>query len=74
MKLIQKNYTIEEYHFDDDGRFPNNSLPVLIYKSVLTLPLFFAAQYIKSVFKKNGWANAWKDGVLNYHHYHSNAH
>lgn len=74
MKLIHRNYTIEEYHFEDDGRFPNNPLPVLVYKSVLTLPLFFAAQYIKSVFKKNGWANAWKDAVFDYHHYHSIAH
>ncbi len=74
MRLIQKNYTIEEYHFDDDGRFPNNTLPVLVYKSVLTLPLFFAAQYIKTVFKRNNWLNTWKDTVYDYHHYHSNTH
>ena len=58
----------------DDGKFPNNSLPVLLYKGALKLPLLFSAGYVKNLFRKNGWTNAWDSGIFRYHHYHSNTH
>jgi uncharacterized protein YjlB len=58
----------------DNDLFPNSKLPALLYKEVLGLPYFFAAAYITSLFDKNNWSNAWKDGIFTYHHYHSNTH
>ena len=63
------------YYISDDGVFPNNNtLPVLFYKSILTLPKIFPAWGIKNLFKSNGWSNSWKDSIYDYHHYHSITH
>jgi uncharacterized protein YjlB len=58
----------------DDGTFPNNDrLPLLIYKNALDLkngePDIF-----EELFKKNNWSNSWRNGIFNYHHYHSTTH
>lgn len=63
------------YYISDDGMFPNNNvLPVLFYKSILTLPTFFPARGVRNLFKDNGWGNSWKDSIYDYHHYHSITH
>lgn len=60
----------ETYRFDDDGRFPNSALPLVVYRGALPAD----ATAIRSVFESNGWSNAWQDGIFDYHHFHSNAH
>lgn len=56
--------------------FPNNEFPVLIYKKALHLPRLKnkAAEIIQHIFLRNGWSNSWKNGIYDYHHYHSNTH
>jgi len=56
--------------------FPNNKLPVLIYKKVFNLPLQKnkAADMTQQVFLRNGWSNSWRNGIYDFHHYHSNTH
>jgi uncharacterized protein YjlB len=59
----------------ENGAFPNNNrLPYLLYKSVLELPQKNASAVIKEIFASHGWANAWKNGIYPYHHYHSITH
>lgn len=70
-----KKITVHRHYLRDDGVFPNNAhVPVLVYRSVLDLPVLFPAKYIISLFKKNNWGNAWKGGVYDFHHYHSKTH
>jgi uncharacterized protein YjlB len=65
---------VKHFYLKDDGVFPNNArLPVLLYKSAWKLPLF-KATFIKSELKRHGWENSWRNGVFEYHHYHSVAH
>jgi uncharacterized protein YjlB len=45
---------------------PNNRLPVLIYRG--------ERGRFESVFSGNGWVGIWRNGVYDFHHYHSNAH
>lgn len=65
---------IEKYYIEDDGKFPNSHLPVLLYKGVLELPLLFPSEHVKKIFRQKNWRNSWKNGVFEYHHYHSIAH
>lgn len=70
-------YKVVHHVLKDDGTFPNNaSLPVLIYKQTVNLPESNdkAAAKLESLFQDNGWSNAWRNGIFNYHHYHSNTH
>lgn len=59
---------------DENGFFPNNAkLPVLLYKkSVDALDL--KPQMFEEIFTRNGWTNCWRDGIYDFHHYHSNTH
>ena len=64
----------EEYFVQDDGTFPNNTLPVLYYRRILKPTFLFPGRYIKRVFARTNWTNSWKSGIFEYHHYHSNTH
>jgi uncharacterized protein YjlB len=59
-----------------NGYFPNNAFPVLIYKKALQLPRQKnkAAEIIQQIFLKHGWSNSWKNGIYDFHHYHSTTH
>lgn len=57
--------------FEDDGKIPNNTLPLLLYKRAFFNP---TAANIKQHFAKNGWTNSWKNGIYGFHHYHSTSH
>lgn len=59
----------------DDGTFPNNALlPLLVYRNVLHLSGADNARTVEEILESNGWTNSWRDGVYDYHHYHSTAH
>jgi uncharacterized protein YjlB len=59
-----------------NGWMPNNErLPVLLYRGVLPLrgdsdP----ALLFEETFRRNGWPPQWRNGVYDFHHYHSTAH
>jgi len=66
---------VASHIFEDDGLFPNNSkLPALVYKGALFLHPGDDADLIIELFSKNGWTNGWKNGIYDYHHYHSTTH
>jgi uncharacterized protein YjlB len=75
MTLSQKQFNLQKYYLKENGVFPNNNLlPVLLYKGILDLSYFYPAHQIKDLFRKNGWNNAWENGVHTFHHYHSITH
>ena len=68
---------VQHYLLKDDGIFPNNkTLPVLLYKSALELEEKEkkAATELEKTFETNDWKNSWRDGIYDYHHYHSITH
>ena len=64
----------ETYFFEDDGTIPNNKLPLLVYKNVTKETGDAAAKWFEERFAGNNWKNSWRNGIFNYHHYHSNTH
>ena len=67
---------IEEVRLDDDGRFPNSRLPVLLYRDAVpgAAPGEESARRIEELFDRNGWGSSWRNGVFDFQHYHSTAH
>jgi uncharacterized protein YjlB len=63
----------ELHWLEDDGRLvPNNPrVPLAIYRQVLPTGEETA---IISRFARNGWSNAWVNGIYPFHHYHATAH
>ncbi len=59
--------------FRDDGSIPNSNLALLIYKNVFSEEKA-NAEVITQHFAQHNWTNAWRNGVYDYHHYHSTSH
>jgi uncharacterized protein YjlB len=64
--------SVDTYRFADDGRIPNSGLPLLVYRGVLTGGDL--ANTTERLFAGNGWLGAWRDGIFDYHHFHSTSH
>jgi len=65
---------VQDLLIGDDGIFPGNKLPALLYKNILNISPLFGAADVKSLFEKHGWSNSWDAGIFTYHHYHSITH
>jgi len=74
-KLLNEQPEVIQHLLQEDDHFPNNSsLPLLIYKKALNLPANEEPEIIEKTLEENNWSNAWRDGIYEYHHYHSNTH
>ncbi len=61
---------------DDDGVFPNNEhLPVVMYEHAFQISNEEeAANRIEKLLEENTWHHPWRNGIFDYHHFHSTAH
>ena len=71
----KKNDEPEVLRLSRNGWMPNNELlPVLLYRGVLKGEGRDPAAMFEQVFRRNGWPPQWRNGVYDFHHYHSTAH
>jgi uncharacterized protein YjlB len=61
----------ETLRFDDGGRIPNSTLPVLLYHEVESAQDVAGCEQL---FARHGWLGAWRNGIYSFHHFHSTAH
>ncbi|MBB5440599.1 uncharacterized protein YjlB [Pedobacter sp. AK017] len=66
--------TFEIYNLSDDGTIPNSKYPVIVYHHAFTMEGKPAADFLETRFAENGWSNAFRWRVYDYHHYHTNTH
>ena len=76
-QMIAKEESVPEpeiLKLSRNGWMPNNPyLPVLIYRAVAS-PADDMASQMETQFRRNGWPPQWRNGVYDFHHYHSTAH
>jgi uncharacterized protein YjlB len=65
----------EVIQLSQNGWMPNNGhLPILFYRNALHTDGADPAALCEAQFHRNGWPPQWRDGVYDFHHYHSTAH
>jgi len=76
MKRVNTNPHILKFALKQNAKVPNSKLPVLVYREVFILPKQKnkSAEIIQKTFLKNGWSNSWRNGIYDFHHYHSTTH
>ncbi len=63
----------EALHLRPNGWMPNNErLPVLLYRRAFAAGGMASA--MEAAFARNDWPPQWRNGVYDFHHYHSTAH
>lgn len=68
------NASFEIFNLNDDGVIPNSKYPVIVYHHAFTGDGKTAADFLEKRFAENGWSNAFRWRVYDFHHYHSNTH
>jgi uncharacterized protein YjlB len=66
--------SFEIYNLTDDGSIPNSKYPVIIYHNAFGGDAPGAADFLEERFAENGWSNAFRWRIYDYHHYHTNTH
>ena len=65
---------VERMQLSRNAWVPNNErLPVLAYRRAFVNG-GDAAETMEAAFRRNGWPAQWRNGVYDFHHYHSTAH
>jgi uncharacterized protein YjlB len=64
------------YSFRDDGETPNNpTFPLIHYRSPVQLDeAYDPAAIFEELFAANGWTGAWRDGIYDFNHFHTQTH
>jgi uncharacterized protein YjlB len=71
---LVNEFQVEAIQIQPNGNIPNNELPLLIYRRAVRLQSNDPASVFEELFERNGWTGSWRNGIYEYHHYHSTAH
>jgi len=72
--FLDKNVEIVHTVLKDDGVFPNNRLPLILYIGAINFSEGDGVSKVEKIFRTNHWGNSWRNGIYGFHHYHSTAH
>jgi len=65
--------TIESLPVPPMPPYPNNRWPLLVYRGALEAEPV-RPEAFESGFASRGWVGSWRNGVYDFHHFHSSAH
>jgi len=67
--------TILVLAFDERGAVPNNPrFPALVYQQAFAGDRADLADVMERRFQDHGWPPAWRNGIYDFHHYHTKGH
>lgn len=72
--MAQESVKPQTHLFKDDGVIPNSKYPLLHYQQVFAEKNSAGASWLEQHFAQNNWTNSWRNGVYQFHHYHSTSH
>ena len=67
-------FQVESIQLKENGNIPNSKLPLLVYRRAVRLQSDDPASIFEELFEANQWTDTWRNGIYDYHHYHSTAH
>ena len=62
------------HSFADDGDIPNSRLPLIVYARAVDPLDGDPEEAFEDLFNGHGWGESWRNGIYDFHHYHSTAH
>jgi uncharacterized protein YjlB len=74
VSTLVNQFDVEAIQIEPNGNIPNSRLPLLVYRRAVRLQSDDPASVFEELFKANGWKDSWRNGIYDYHHYHSTAH
>lgn len=74
VKPIMHYIEPELLYFKDDGIIPNSKYPLLLYRNAFKERGDKGALWLEQHFLQNNWSNSWRNGIFDFHHYHSITH
>lgn len=73
--LLAADAHCEHFMLAANDWVPNNArLPVLLWRGAIDPEGRDCGSRFEALFAQNGWPPQWRDGVFDYHHFHSTAH
>jgi uncharacterized protein YjlB len=64
----------EMLYFKDDEKISNSKYPLLLYRKAFKERGDKGAEWLEQHFLHNNWSNSWRNGIFDFHHYHSITH
>ncbi len=64
----------QNFYFKDDGKIPNSKFPLILYRKAFNNHGIDGASWLEKKFASNNWTNSWRNGIYDFHHYHSTSH
>ena len=74
VRTLVNDFQVEAIQIQPNGNIPNSEFPLLMYRRAVRLQSDDPASVFEALFKANGWQDSWRNGIYDYHHYHSTAH
>ena len=72
---LKDSRRIIAHHLAASGGIPNHPRwPLLVYPDVVAIAGSDPAAAFETLFDRNGWPAAWRNGVYPFHHFHCDAH
>jgi len=71
---LVNQFQVEAIQIQPNGNIPNSEFPLLVYRRAVRLQSDDPASVFERLFEANCWTDSWRNGIYDYHHYHSTAH